>query len=232
VYARRVGDKVLDFNHRGWLYEETFTFYDYETDSLWVQATGLAVAGAYKGTYLQRLPSVQTIWSQWKSLHPDSRVLARVLDGNSAYWKDSYESYYQTGSGIKYQRHHTLSFGMAVVLPGGQKLYPFQELEKKPVLADRVAGEPVLVVFQPASRTAVGFDPRQNGQALDFPDYHVDKTDVTLTDKQTRSSWSGLTGRCLAGPSKGAHLRQLTTTQWIVENWPLHYPKGPVYRAP
>ena len=42
MYARRVNGEVLDFDHRGWLYEESFLFYDFKTDSLWVQATGEA----------------------------------------------------------------------------------------------------------------------------------------------------------------------------------------------
>jgi hypothetical protein len=57
VYARRVKGEVLDFGHRGWLYEESFLFYDRQTDSLWVQATGEAVHGPYKGTRLERLPA-------------------------------------------------------------------------------------------------------------------------------------------------------------------------------
>jgi hypothetical protein len=231
VYARRVGDKVLDFSHRGWLYEESFTIYDYQTDSLWVQATGQAVAGPYKGTRLERLPATQTTWSQWKSLHPHTRVLARVLGRNADYWRDSYETYYQTGRGITRHHYQPLNFGLAVILPDEQKLFPFAELEKKPVLADRVAGDPVVVVFHEGNRTAVAFDPRRKGQLLEFSDHRVEKLDVILTDRQTGSSWSGLTGRCLSGPAAGAQLRQLTTTQWVVENWPLHYPKGPVYRT-
>ena len=68
MYARKVGDQVLDFDHRGWLYEESFMFYDYQTDSLWVQATGQAVDGKYKGTKLDRLPATQTTWSEWRRL--------------------------------------------------------------------------------------------------------------------------------------------------------------------
>ena len=60
----------------------------------------------------------------------------------------------------------------------------------------------------------------------------VQTNDLRLTDRRTHSTWSGLTGRCLEGPSKGAQLRQLTSTQFVVENWPLHYPKAAVYRMP
>src|SRR5262249_42337064 len=107
----------------------------------------------------------------------------------------------------------------------------FRELEQKPVLLDRVGGEPIVIVFHAASRTAVAFDPRHQDRSLELEAEKTDKDDVILVDRKTASTWSGLTGRCLTGPPKGSQLRQLTTTQFVVENWSLHYPKGQVYRA-
>ena len=230
MYARKVGNEVLDFGHRGWLYEETFLFYDYQSDSLWVQATGEAVNGKYKGMKLERLPATQTTWSEWRQLHPETRVLAREKYKNTRYWIDSYDTYYATGKGIKYQRHKALSFGLAVLTPAGQKLYPFEELEKQPLLADTIGSDTVLVVFHPSSRTAVAWDPHLNGVKLEFDSPKIEKTDLLMTDRRTRSTWSGLTGKCISGVEKGSQLRQLTSTQFVVENWPLHYPKAPIYR--
>jgi hypothetical protein len=231
VYARKVKDQILDFSHRGWLYEESFMFYDYETDSLWVQATGQAVAGPLKGTILDRLPATQTTWSEWRQLHPDTRVLSRSRQKTTQYWRDSYELNYATGKGIKYQRNKPLTFGLALITPAEKKLYPFAELEKRPVVTDRIGSDPILVVFHQGSRTGLAWDPRQKDQILDFDISKTEKTDVILTDRQTGSTWSGLTGRCLAGPAKGDQLRQIITTQFIVENWPLHYPNRPIYQG-
>jgi hypothetical protein len=232
VYVRRVKDRVLDFNHRGWLYEESFTLYDYETDSLWVQATGKAVAGPLQGTQLERLPATQSTWQTWRRLHSDTRVLARVLGRNSEYHRDSYTRNYETGQGIMYQRAHPVQFGLGLILPGEQKLYPFAVLAKTPVVSDQVAGQAVLVVYHSASRTAVAFEPRYQGRLLDFVVLAPQESDILLTDRQTKSVWSGLTGLALSGPAKGERLRQWTTTQWVVENWPLHYPKGAIYTSP
>jgi hypothetical protein len=234
VYARRVGDEVLDFGHRGWLYESsTFLFYDYKTDSLWLQATGEAIHGSFKSTHLKRLPATHTTWSAWRSLHPDTLVLGRTAEKSFRYREDSYAVYYATGeSRVKTHARGPLSFGLAVILGGAQKIYPFRELEKKPAVIDKLAGEPVLVVFHAATRTATAFDPRHNGKILDFGKPKATDTNVLLTDSQTGSTWSGLTGECLAGPAKGARLRQLPTTQFVMENWPIFYPKAAVYRVP
>jgi hypothetical protein len=114
-----------------------------------------------------------------------------------------------------------------VITPSGKKLYPFEELEKRPVLHDQIGSERVLIVFHPDIKTAVAWTPSWKNQKLDFELGKIEKTDVTITDKQTGSTWSGLTGRCVAGPSKNGQLRQLTTTQFVVENWLLHYPDSP-----
>ena len=234
MYARRVGDDVLDFGHRGWLYESsTFLFYDYKTDSLWVQATGEAIFGPYKGTRLKRLPATQTNWSEWRTLHPQTLVLGRTSEKSLDYREDSFARYYATGkSRVKDHGHGPLTFGLAVILPEGQKVYPFRDLEKKPAIADEVAGQPVLIVFHANTRTAVAFDPRYEGKQLSFGTPNITQTDILLTENQSTSTWSGLTGECLSGPARGARLRQWTTTQFVMENWPLHYPKAAVYHAP
>lgn len=232
MYARRVGDRVLDFRHRGWLYEDSFIFYDRQTDSLWVQATGEAVHGHYKGTRLKRLPGTQTTWGEWRQLHPDTLVLSRPRAGTMNFWEDSYRNNYATGKGVMHDHHKANTFGLAVVLPGGQKLYPLAALEKTPLVADRVAGQPVVVVFHPAGRTAVAWDPRLDGRTLDLQRAEVQEADVLLKVRGTGSTWSGLTGRCLAGPDKGRQFRQVTTTNFLVENWPFFYPQAPVYQPP
>jgi hypothetical protein len=228
VYVRRSKDQVLDFGHRGWLHEESFLFYDFQTDSLWVQATGEAVHGHYKGTLLDRLPATHTTWSQWRRLHPETKVLGRT--NNIDYWQDSYSRYYETGKGIKYERKAPLHFGLAVVLKNEQKLYPFSELDKTTIVQDEVNGEPVLVVFHKPSKTSVAFSRQLEGIPVDFEVLET-REDIILRDRPTGSRWSGLTGTCFDGRRKATALPQLNTTVFIVENWPLHYPKGSIYKG-
>jgi hypothetical protein len=229
VYDRRVNGEVLDFRHRGWLYEESFVFADTRTGSLWVQATGKAVYGAYRGTRLERLPVTHTTWARWREQHPETLVMGRPAGLASLYREDRYDSYYATGDGVRYHRRGPLGLGLAVLLPDRQRFYPFRQLANTPALADRLGDEPVLVVYHAASHTGVAFERRHAGRELDFRAPVVKDNDVILIDRQTGSTWSGLTGRCLDGPAKGAQLRQLVTTQFVEENWPLHYPGEPNY---
>src|SRR5205823_1769344 len=152
--------------------------------------------------------------------------------GKWDYSRDSYTRYYATGKGIEHDRQHPLNFGLAVILPTAQKLYPFRELEKNPIIKDQVESTPLVVFFHPKSRTAVAFDAREHDRILTFGSPQFTDSDVLVKDQQTGSTWSGLTGRCLNGALQGTQLRQLTTTQFVIENWLLHYPHGPIYHSP
>jgi hypothetical protein len=230
VYARRVNGEVLDFGHRGWLYEESFLFYDTKTDSLWVQATGTAIHGPFKGTHLKRLSATQTTFGQWRRLQPDTLVLGQKPAEKLRYAQDSYETYYQTGGGIRHKKAGPLTIGLAVLAGQKQKLYPFPELEKKGFVNDRLGKVPVLVVLHAASRTAMAFERRHAGMELEFASAEGKENDVLLKDLSTGSIWSGMKGQCLRGPAKGARLPRLHSTQFVQENWRLHYAEGAVYK--
>ena len=64
--------------------------------------------------------------------------------------------------------------------------------------------QPVLVAFHAPSRTALAFDPRHKGRALDFEPAEIGEEQFTLKDRQTQSIWWGFTGKCLSGPSRGS----------------------------
>jgi hypothetical protein len=230
VYDRRVHGEVLDFGHRGWIYQKSFLFYDDKTDSLWVQATGKAIHGAYKGQQLERLPSTQTTWGQWRRQHPKTLVLGQRPDEKINAALDKYEEYYRRGGSLEDKNAGPLHFGLAVLARSAAKLYPFSELAKKPFVVDWVGKVPVLIIFHEASGTAQAFERLRKGLEIRFDQPEVTKTDVLFKDRMG-STWSGLTGECLEGPLQGFHLKQLDTTKFVEENWKLHYPEAPVYKA-
>ena len=61
----------------GRLWRDTLIFFDTETETLWSQLLGRAVQGAYEGDSLEHVPSVRMSWSDWKTLHPHTRALAK-----------------------------------------------------------------------------------------------------------------------------------------------------------
>ena len=77
AFDRRVGDRILSFGTSGMLYLSDLVMYDRQTESLWPQIEGAAVAGALTGTELTVLPASLVSWEQWREAHPDGWVLSR-----------------------------------------------------------------------------------------------------------------------------------------------------------
>lgn len=76
AYERKVGGRTLSFGVAGLLYNANFLMYDRETESLWSQFRGDAIAGPLSGTRLRRIRVRQEPLASWLERHPDSRVLA------------------------------------------------------------------------------------------------------------------------------------------------------------
>ena len=213
-------NETLEFGHRGWLLDESFIFYDKRYDSLWVQATGRCIDGKFKGEQLPTLPVTHTTWGEWRALHPQSLVLAKPSDMIAQYKLDSYEQFY---------RRRGTKFGLAVFVDDQQKLYPIEQLRERRIVQDTFAGQPVLVIFHAPSRTAVAFDPSSDGDRAVFELVEVTDSDVLIRDTNTGAIWSGLTGRALSGDDANRQFRQYRTTQFVVSNWPKHFPNSPVF---
>lgn len=223
MYVRRVQEKTLDFGHRGWLLDESFIFFDRQYDSLWVQATGRCIAGKFKGEQLPTRPVTHTTWGEWRALHPQTLVLAKPSHLIAKYRRDGYEGFYQ---------QRDTKFGLAIFATDRQKLYPLEELQDRPLVQDTLGDQAVLVVFHAPSQTAVAFDPTIDGDRKEFELVEMTDSDVLIRDTDSGAVWSGLTGRVISGDDPKPQLRQYRTTQFVVSNWPNHFPNSPVFGTP
>jgi hypothetical protein len=80
VYSRELpGGKILTLAASGWLYDNTFVLYDFETKSLWypLQDTdGLTcIGGELAGNKLGELISTQTRWNIWTKSNEETYFL-------------------------------------------------------------------------------------------------------------------------------------------------------------
>lgn len=93
-YDRRVEDRVLTFGVSGRLFRNDLVMFDRETGSLWPQILGQALHGPLEGNELDRIESVHTTWSAWRSAHPSTQVLERPgIYTPSTYETRSHEGY-------------------------------------------------------------------------------------------------------------------------------------------
>ncbi len=77
VFKRELDGSALTFGVSGLLYNSGFLMYDRQSESLWSQFEGRAIAGPLAGRKLEAIRVVQHVAGAWAEAHPDSKVLAR-----------------------------------------------------------------------------------------------------------------------------------------------------------
>ncbi len=79
VYEATASDGVrYELGNAGLIYRSRHVFYDAESNSLWDQLTGEAIAGEalVAGASLAPVPVLRTTWGEWAARHPNSTVLS------------------------------------------------------------------------------------------------------------------------------------------------------------
>lgn len=221
--------------------------YDHQTDSLWSHFTGDAVRGEFKGTRLEVLPAIQTTWSQWRQLHPDTLVLDK--EGGSLTY-DIYADYYEVlfqgkddalleaigliiEGGIleTYQddRLPTREFVVGVVIGGEAKAYSFRDLNDHTVVNDSVGGTDLVVTFVPTSVTANSFSREVDGRTLTFRRLQSQEEQPIMVDQETNSQWLMVAGEAIEGALKGSKLERLPSNTAFWFAWKDWHPSTEVF---
>lgn len=76
VFDRRIDGKPVKLGVSGLLHNSDLILYDHDSNSLWQQITGRAMAGKRRGQTLKNLPVTLTTWGQWRKANPDTRLLS------------------------------------------------------------------------------------------------------------------------------------------------------------
>ncbi len=224
AFRREVGGRKLSFATTGVIRNSDLVMYDRETFSWWQQLTGEAVVGELTGERLSLLGSQILPWRVLRRAHPDARVLARPTDRPRPYGETPYVGY--EGSDRPYLFRGEPASGLlplervaALPLKGRSAVvYPFRRLRRQAPLNDVVAGEPIVVFFDPAVRSALDrlgiadgakvgaaavFSAKLGGERLTFS---TARRPGRFRDNETGSLWD-VSGRAAAGPLAGRRLR-------------------------
>ena len=211
AFDPHVDGERLDLGVSGLLFANNLVLYDRGSGDLY--GPQLAVTGrcdAFRDETLVVLPVQETTWGRWKRFHPDTRVVGvRSTDGR--YEEDLYPGYddldnYDTWYPGPVDRSRPPKERVLAIRSGdGGPGYPFgvlAALGETAVVNDVVDGAPTVVLYRAdAGETAVAFDARIDGQALNFA---VDGIGV-WTDLETGSRWT-LDGVAIDGPLAGRSL--------------------------
>jgi hypothetical protein len=222
TFDRRVGDRILSFGVSGLLYQSDLVMFDRQTESLWPQLEGRAVAGVLTGTDLEKFPVQTVAWSDFQSAHPESWVLSQETGFLRNYGANPYVGYDDVGTDpflFDGEVPDRLPAKARVVGLGGDVdpvAIPRDRLEQEGLVVEEVEGRPVVAWLVPGLRSALDTEELDEGRqigAVAVYEPRWDGTDLTfrpddrggLTDEQTGSTWNVL-GQATAGPAMGAQL--------------------------
>jgi len=202
VFAANLqGSGAFNFGVSGLLYNSDLLMYDRNTQSLWSQIGGEAVAGPLVGVALPRLPVWHTTWRDWLARHPRSSVMQGDPRFKANYRRDLYPGYakskrlYFDVSHRAPRDYHPKEFVLGVEIEGRFKAYPFTELADRaqPEFFDQVGALRIEVVWdaenQTASARSVSGEPLVSAMSYWFawfafhPDTEVFRASATLAEK-------------------------------------------------
>ncbi len=233
AFDRRVGDRILSFGTSGMLYLSDLVMYDRQTESLWPQIEGAAVAGVLTGTELTVVPASLVSWQQWRAAHPDGWVLSRQTGFAREYGANPYYQYDDKASlplflaGPIDNRIEWLKQPVVGIRSGDDALaIDIEALRRDGVREVTVDGRAMTVWWLPGARSslddfAVGegrevgttavFEPVVDGRRLTFR-----SAGDVIADVETSSTWNAL-GEAVEGPLTGSRLTPVihTSTFWF-----------------
>ncbi|KAB1189056.1 MULTISPECIES: DUF3179 domain-containing protein [Haloferax] len=113
------------------------------------------------------------------------------------------------------------------------RAYPIRYLHYHEIVNDSVAGVPVAVTWCPLCGSAVVYDRRVDGQALEFGvSGKLADDDLVMYDRETESEWKQSLGECIAGELEGNSLSVLPAAMTTWHAFSDATPDGLVMRPP
>jgi hypothetical protein len=116
-------------------------------------------------------------------------------------------------------------FVIGVEIEGDVRAYPITMLSRHEIVNDTVGGMPVAVTYCPLCFTAIIYDRRVEGEALEFGvSGKLIMNDLVMYDRQSDSLWQQILGEGITGRYKGTRLTPVAATQTTWGQWQNTHP--------
>ncbi|MFW6089520.1 MAG: DUF3179 domain-containing protein [Gemmatimonadota bacterium] len=227
-----------EFGVSGLLYRNNLMMYDRTNqESLWPQMSRGARCGPRDGATLEMVPVIETTWSGWQSLHPDTRVVSSATGHARDYTEYPYGNYDELDNdAILFpmpepdRRRPLKERTLGIATEAGGIGFPFGALDELgPLAAVHVdtSGEEIVVFWDRSRQSAMAYHPVvDDGQRLGFQ-----VEDGRLVDTATGSTWR-VDGRATDGPLAGSRLPPVAEAYvafWFA--WAGFHPEAELWEA-
>jgi hypothetical protein len=195
--------------------------------TIWSALSGRALEGPQAGQRLTRVASLQTTWGLWLMLHPESTAYDLFEGGTYAVHElpHAMSDEARRTMGPVDDRLDALQKVLGVdVDPQQAVAFPLPTERLRACLPGEAGGEPVVVFWYAATRSAVAFRPAIDGRALTFRADESAPETAPFVDQETNSRWT-LAGRAVDGPLRGRELQWVPSLQCRWYAWAAEYPE-------
>ena len=117
---------------------------------------------------------------------------------------------------------------IGVVINGEAKAYPIQLIGYHHQVMDTVGNEPVIITYCTVCRSGRAYSTLVNGRHESFRLVGMDHFNAVFEDETTKTWWQQANGEAIAGPLKGAALKEIPSRQLTVDSWLRQYPNSMV----
>ncbi|MDQ3554819.1 MAG: DUF3179 domain-containing protein [Chloroflexota bacterium] len=248
VFERTIDGATYDFGTTGNLRFSDLVMYDRQTETWWQQATGRAIVGELTDTQLVFLASQIVSLGDFADAYPAGTVLSRDTGNPRDYGRNPYPGYDRADQepflfeGVVDGRIAPKERVVTVELADEAVAYPYAELRKVGLVQDQVGGEPIVVLWESGTASALDapiiddsqdagatgvFRPEADGRMLTFS---RGAPDAPIRDAQTGSTWD-VTGRATEGPLEGARLEPIPHGDHFWFAWAAFEPSTRIWTA-
>ena len=247
----------IEFGVSGLLINSNLVMYDRrDGNTLYPQMIYTAINGERAGERLELMPVVETTWAMWQRMYPATTVVEastgweRYSGERPPYNERAYQSYpyisargdYRdtndfliflpsTNGGTLDKRFETKDMVVGLCRGGETKAYPFRAMPDGAVINDVVGDDLMVTIYHAASRTALSYFSRVDGDLLSF--YAVEpqgSLPVEFVDVETGSRWNML-GEAVAGPLAGRKLEQVPAYNSMWFAWAAYWPETRIWQG-
>jgi len=246
TFDRRLEGVVYDFGTSGNLRNSDLVMWDRQTESWWQQFTGEAIVGALTGKRLTFLASTIISWDDFKTFHPNGRVLSRDTGFTRNYGQNPYAGYDRVDLPPFLYRGETDGRLLpkervaAVTVGEVDAAFPFSTLEQERVVNYTVGDQDLVVFFKPGTQSALDDQlidqSREIGATAIFDSRAGDRTLTfkiegdQFVDNETGSVWN-LLGAAVAGPLSGTTLAPIVHADHFWFAWAAFKPDTLIYQG-
>lgn len=187
-------ERPLVFGSSGLLYRSNKLMFDRETDSLWNQFTGQPISGPLvdAGITLKMRPVTITSWAEWKTMHPDSKVLSIDTGHRRDYSPGAVYQDYFSSPDLMFPtivrnedtvKRKDYVFGIRDV--GAARAWPVEAFSGKPVINDAIGTRNLVLVGDAQTRTVRAYERGDRTFAASAKAHHLSESggDWALTEE-------------------------------------------------